>query len=64
MHLIRERSSIISARLGGFGGLIKNADTADAGEGGEGVSDEMLTLLILGSGWVEKSWLRADLKRK
>ena len=33
---IRERSSIMSARLGGVGGLIKNADTADAGEGGGG----------------------------
>ena len=54
----------MSARLGGVGGLIKNADTADAGEGGGGVSDEMLTLLILGSGGVEKSWLRAEIKRK
>ena len=61
---IRERSSIMSARLGRVGGLIKNADTADAGEGGGGVSDEMLTLLILGSGGVEKSWLRAEIKRK
>ena len=33
LYLIRERSSIMSARLGGVGGLIKNADTADAGEG-------------------------------
>ena len=41
-----------------------NADTADAGEGGGGVSDKMLTLLILGSGGVEKSWLRAEIKRK
>ena len=55
----------MSARLGGgVGGLIKNADTADAGEGGGGVSDEMLTLLILGSGGVEKLWLRAEIKRK
>ena len=61
---IRERSSIMSARLGGVGGLIKNADTADAGEGGGGVSDKMLTLLMLGSGGVEKSWLRAEIKRK
>ena len=50
--------------FGGVGGLIKNADTADAGEGGGGVSDEMLTLLILGSGGVEKSWPRAEIKRK
>ena len=42
-----------------MGGLIKNADTADAD-----FSDEMLTLLILGSGGVEKSWLRAEIKRK
>ena len=54
----------MSACLRGVGGLIKNADTADAGEGGEGVSDEMLTLLILGSERVEKSWLRAEIKRK
>ena len=56
----------MSARLGGVGvgGLIKNADTADAGEGGGGVSDEMLTLLILGSGRGEKSWLTAEIKRK
>ena len=40
----------MSARFGGVGGLSRNADTADAGEGGGGVSDEMLTLLILGSG--------------
>ena len=44
---IRERSSIMSARFGG--GLIRNADTADAGEEGGGVSDKMLTLLTLGS---------------
>ena len=30
---LRERSSITSARLGGVGGLSRNADTADAGEG-------------------------------
>ena len=29
---IRERSSIMSARLRGLGGLSRNADTADAGE--------------------------------
>ena len=29
--------------------LSRNADTADAGEGGGGVSDKMLTLLTLGS---------------
>ena len=61
---VRERSSIMSAHLGGVGGPIKNADTADAGEGGGGVSDEMLTLLILGSGRGEKSWLTAEIKRK
>ena len=53
----------MSARLGGGGGLIKNADTAD-GEGGGGVSNEMMTLLILGSRGVEKSWLRAEIKKK
>ena len=48
-----------------MGGSDKNADTADAGEGGEGgVSDKMLTLLILGSGGVEKSWLIVEIKRK
>ena len=50
--------------FGGVGGLIKNADPADAGERGGGVSDEMLTLLILGSGGVEKVWLRTEIKRK
>ena len=35
--MIRERSSITSARLGGVGGLSQNADTADALEGGGGV---------------------------
>ena len=35
--IIRERSSITSARLGGVGGLSQNADTADALEGGGGV---------------------------
>ena len=61
---LRERSSITSARLGGVGGLSRNADTADAGEGGGGVSDKMLTLLTLGSEGVEKSWVRAEIKRK
>ena len=61
---LRERSSITSARLGGVGGLSRNADTADAGEGGRGVSDKMLTLLTLGSEGVEKSWVRAEIKRK
>ena len=37
--MLRDRSSITSARLGGVGGLSRNADTADAGEGGGGVSD-------------------------
>ena len=37
----RERSSITSARLRGWGGLSHNADTADALEGGGGV--KMLT---------------------
>ena len=36
-RLVRERSSITSARLGGVGGLSQNADTADALEGGGGV---------------------------
>ena len=54
----------MSALLGGLGGLIKNADTADAWEGGGGVSDKMLTLPMLGSGGVAKSWLRAEIKRK
>ena len=45
-------------------GCSRNADTADAGEGGGGVSDKMLTLLTLGSGGVEKSRLRAEIKRK
>ena len=49
----------MSARLGGVGGLSRNADTADAGEGGGGggVSYKMLTVLTLGSGGVEKSGL-------
>ena len=38
----------MSASLG-RGVSSKNADTADAGEGGLGVSDKMLTLLMLGS---------------
>ena len=42
-------------------GLSQNADTADAGEGGGGVSDKMLTL---GSEGVEKSGVRAEIKRK
>ena len=50
---LRERSSIMSARLG-VGGLSQNADTADAGDGGWRVSDEWLTLLTLGSGGVGK----------
>ena len=54
----------MSAHLGGVGGPIKNAATGDAGEGGAGVSDEMLTLLILGSGRGGKSWLTAEIKRK
>ena len=58
---IRERSSIMSAR---FGGLNQNADTADAGEGGGGVSDQMLTLLTLGSGGMKMLGLRAEIKRK
>ena len=51
----------MSARFGGMGGLNKNADTADAWEG---VSDQMLTLLTLGSGGMEKLGLRAEIKRK
>ena len=47
-----------------MGGLSRNADTADAGEGGGGVSDKMLTLLTLGSEGVEKSGVRAEIKRK
>ena len=54
----------MSARLGGVGGLSRNADTADAWEGGGGVSYKMLTLLTLGSGGVEKSGLTAKIKRK
>ena len=50
--------------FGGVGGLSRNADTADAGEGGGGVSDKMLTLLTLGSEGVEKSGVRAEIKRK
>ena len=50
--------------FGGVGGLIRNTDTADAGEGGGGVSDKMLTLLTLGSRGLEKSGLRAEIKRK
>ena len=45
-------------------GKRKNADTADIGEWGGGVSDKMLTLLTLGSGGVGKSGLRAEIKRK
>ena len=47
MKPLRERSSITSARLGGVGGLIQNADTADTLEGGWGGKSqnaEMLTL--------------------
>ena len=40
----------MSARFGRVRGLNQNADTTDAGEGGGGVSDQMLTLLTLGSG--------------
>ena len=47
----------MSASLGRVGGLSKNADTADAGEGAGGVSEKMLTLLTLGSGGVGKSGL-------
>ena len=43
----------------GVGGLSQNADTADTGERGLGVSDKMLILLMLGSAGVEKSGLRA-----
>ena len=35
-QLIRERSSITSARYGGVGGLTENADSADALRGGWG----------------------------
>ena len=42
-----------------MGGLSQNADTADTGERGLGVSDKMLILLTLGSGGVEKLGLRA-----
>ena len=41
LRCFRERSSITSARLRGWGGLSHNADTADALEGGGGV--KMLT---------------------
>ena len=42
--IIRERSSIMSANLGGRGGLSKNADTADALEGGLNNNVDILTL--------------------
>ena len=32
-NIIREHSSIMPAHLGGLGGLSRNFDTADAGEG-------------------------------
>ena len=51
----------MSARFGGRGGLNQNADTADAWELGGAVSDQMLTL---GGGGMEKSGLRAEIKRK
>ena len=44
----------MSACFWGVGGLNQNADTADAGEGDWGVSYQMLTLLTLGSGGMEK----------
>ena len=53
----------MSAHLG-EGGLSQNADTADAREGGWGVSDKILTLLTLGSRAVGKSGFRAEIKRK
>ena len=42
-NYVRERLSIASDRLGG-GVLRQNAETANAGEGGLGVYDKMLTL--------------------
>ena len=55
----------MSARFGGVGGLNQNADTVDAVEGvWGGVSDQMLTLLTLGSGGMEMLGLRAEIKRK
>ena len=59
---LRERSSITSARLGGVGGLSRNADTADAGEGGGGVSDKMLTLLTLNCAGVKSRCLQQKSK--
>ena len=47
-----------------MGGLSRNADTADAEEGGGGFFYKMLTRLTLGSGGVEKSGVRAEIKRK
>ena len=44
--------------------MSQNADTADAGEGVGGVSNKMLTLLTVGSGGLEKSGLRTEIKRK
>ena len=44
--------------LRGGRGLSQNAETADDGEGGRGVFDEMLTP---GSGGVGKSGLRAEI---
>ena len=53
----------MSAHFRGGGGLNQNADTADAGEGCGVVSDQMLTLLTLGSGGMEKLGLRAEIKK-
>ena len=42
-RMVRERSSITSARFGGVGSLSQNADNADALEGGGGFIAKMLT---------------------
>ena len=46
--MLRERSSITSARFGGVGGLSQNADTADALEGGWGGLSQNADMLTLG----------------
>ena len=46
--------------FGGWGVLSPNADTADDGEGGRGVSDEMLTLGSRGEG---KLGLRVGIRK-
>ena len=54
----------MSAHFRGGCCLNQNADTGDVGEGCGVVSDQMLTLLTLGSGGMEKLGLRAEIKKK